>query len=456
VTGAGRPQLVAALSVAVGVALTLVKLGAGLITGSLGLLSEAAHSGLDLAASAFVLVAVRTAGKPADEEHPYGHGRAENLAAYTEGLVLLVAAAGVAYEAIRRLVAHEGRVDPQLYAVLLVVAIMGVEAVRAVVLWTAGRRAESAALVTDSQERLADILAGAAVLAGLVGARLGYPAADSVAGLAVAAFIAVNAVRILVRAGDELMDRAPAGAAIELRRAIGSVKGINDIRSLRVRRSGNRLLGDARVTTRRTLSVEAAQALSADVQREVERRLPGMDLVLSVEGHTQPENLVERVHAAATRLDQVRDLHNVTVERERDGSLHLSMHVKLPSDVSLADAGGVAAELERLLRVELPEVSRVDVHLEPLEPDLVSGRDVTAERRELADRIASVARKHPQVVGVRDVELSSRNGRITAHVVAAMHGDISLERAHEVESEIETEITRDVPDLAEVVARVTT
>ena len=456
VSGARRALAVAAGSLAVGAVLTVAKLAVGLLTGSLGVLSEAVHSGLDLAVSGFVLVAVRTAGKPADEEHHYGHGRAENLAAYTEGLILLGAAAGIAIEAIRRLVLHAEAVNAASYAVGLVAVVMVVEGIRALVLRSVGRRAASAALVADSQERLADILAGGAVLVGLFGARLGYPAADSVAGLAVAGFIALNAGRLLIRSGDELMDRAPVGAAAELRSAIASVKGVRDIRSLRIRRSGARLIGDARVTTRRTLSVEGAQALSDDVQKAVERELPGIDLVLSVEGHPRPENLVERVHAAAARLEPVRDLHNVTVERESDGSLHVSMHVKLPSATRLEDAGAMAGELERLLRVELPDVSRVDVHLEPLEPDLVAGRDVTDDRPELAARIAVVAQSHPEVTGCRDVELSSRDGRITAYVVAVMRGDVSLERAHEVESELETAITREIPELSEVIARVTT
>src|ERR671935_1490387 len=125
--GGRRPprQAVAAGSLAVGAVLTVAKLAVGLLTGSLGVLSEAVHSGLDLAVSGFVLVAVRTAGKPADEEHHYGHGRAENLAAYTEGLILLGAAAGIAIEAIRRLVLHAEAVNAASYAVGLVAGGVG-------------------------------------------------------------------------------------------------------------------------------------------------------------------------------------------------------------------------------------------------------------------------------------------------------------------------------------------
>src|SRR5205823_3654000 len=141
--------------------------------------------------------------------------------------------------------------------------------------------------------------------------------------------------------------------------------------------------------------------------------------------------------AAAARIASVQDLHNVTVEKEANGTLHLTMHAKLPGDSTLADASRTSALLERELRSEFPEVSRVDVHLEPLEPDVVSGADVTGRRAELARRIRETVERHPDVTRCRDVELSSRDGRITAHVVAEMSGGVSLEQAHDVETELE-------------------
>jgi cation diffusion facilitator family transporter len=450
-----RAQWVALGSLLVGALICLGKLVVGILTGSLGMLSEAAHSGFDVVASGFALVAVRAARRPADADHLYGHGRAENLAAYTEGLVLLVTAGGIALEAVRRLLGHPATVNATSYAIALLLVAMIVEAVRAVVLRAAGRAAGSDALSADAQNRVADVLASLGVAAGLIGVRFGFWWADSVAALVVAALIAVAAVRILLQSGDELMDRAPAGAVAGLRRAIGDVDGVKEVRSVRVRRSGGRLIGDARVSTRRTLSVEAAQSLTERVQSEAQRELPGMDLVLVVEGQTEQANLVERIHAAATRLADFRDIHNVTVEQEDDGSLHLTLHAKLPSQLPLGEAERLSADLEAALRSELPEASRVDIHLEPLEPDVVAGRDVTASRNELAERIRRIAAQQPEVVRCRDVELSSRHGRITAHVVVEMTPTVSLERAHLVEDELERKILLEEPELEDVVTRAT-
>jgi cation diffusion facilitator family transporter len=448
-----RPVLVALVSVFIGIALVIGKLVVGLLTGSLGILSEAVHSILDVVASVFALVAVRTARKPADSEHPYGHGRAENVAAFAEGVLLMITAAGIAFEALRRLVAGGGVVNPAGYAFALLIATLLIEAGRAGILRGVGRAADSEALQADATNRLADVLATMGVLAGLVGVRLGLTWADSIAALLVAGIVARAAAMVAWRSGDILMDRAPAGLARQLRAAIQAVEGVREVRSVRVRRSGPNLLGDASIATARMLSLEAAGRLVEEVKRVAKEVLPSLDLTVVVEGQTRPSDLVERVHAAAARNGGVRDLHNVTVERESDGSLHLTMHAKLPGDMTLATASVASAELERTLRAELPEATRVDIHLEPMEPHVVVGEDVTSRRAQLTARMREIVEAHPEVRRCVDVELSDRHHRIYAHVVAELDGEVSLEHAHQVESELEAQIRRALPEVHEVVAR---
>jgi divalent metal cation (Fe/Co/Zn/Cd) transporter len=182
---------------------------------------------------------------------------------------------------------------------------------------------------------------------------------------------------------------------------------------------------------------------------------PSLDLSVLVEGQEQRGDLVERIHAAAARNGGVRDLHNVTVEREADGSLHLIMHAKLPGDMTLDKASRTSAALERALRTELPDASRIDIHLEPMEPHVVTGEDVTARRAQLVTRMSDIVSAHPEVLRSVDVELSDRHQRIHAHVVAEVAGHVSLEDAHRIETELEESIRRAMPEVHEVVARVT-
>ena len=310
-------------------------------------------------------------------------------------------------------------------------------------------------MLADATNRLSDVLATLGVIAGLIGVRMGLTWADSVAALLVAAIVARAAGLLAWRSGDILIDRAPAGAEKQLRDAIRDVDGVREVRSVRVRRSGPNMIGDASIATGRMLSVEAAGALVDDVKTRARSVLPGLDLAVAVQGQEQQGDLVERIHAAAARNGGVRDLHNVTVEREADGSLHLTMHAKLPGDQTLAKASGTSRRLERAIRAELPEVTRIDIHLEPMEPEVVPGEDVTARRAQLAARMRQIVEAHPEVKRCVDVELSDRHNRIYAHVVAEVAGDISLEHAHEIESQLEETIRREVPEVHEVVTRVT-
>lgn len=450
-----RPVVVALGSVAIGVTLVLAKLVVGILTGSLGILSEAVHSLFDLAASTFTLFAVRTARKPADPEHPYGHGRTENLAAFAEGILLLIIAALIGFEAIRRLVAGAPPVNPAPYAFALLIGTILIESGRGIVMRRIGRAISSDALLADSTDRLADVLANIGVLAGLLGVRMGLVWADAAAALLVAVVILRAAGVLAWRSGDILIDRAPVGAEKLVREAIQGVEGVREVRSVRVRRSGPNLIGDARIATRRMLSIEAASALVREIKIRARSVLPQLDLAVAVEGQEQRGDLVERIHAAAARNGRVRDLHNVTVEREEDGSLHLTMHAKLPGDQTLVSASKTRRSLEQAIRAELPDVTRIDIHLEPMEPDVVPGQDVTARRAQLAERMRSVVESHPEVKRCVDVELSYRHHRIHAHVVAQVSGELSLEQAHRIETELEEMIRRAAPEAHEVVATVT-
>ena len=447
-------QLVALGSLVVDCLLVAGKLAAALATGSLGLLSDAVQSGLDLIASSFAFLAVRAASKPADYEHPYGHARAENLAAFGEGLLLCVAALVIGFEGVRRIAGQAAAVQPSWFAYLILGITIAVEATRTTVLRRVARASGSPALAASAQNRLADIVSAVAVLIGLILTQAGVPEADAVAALIVSLIILRTGILLAWRSGDILIDRAPRGVDEQVRAQIAGVDGVWEVREVRVRRSGAQLLGDARVSARRTLSVERAEALAQTIQEEVRRRFPELELTVVVEAQPRPWAMVERVHAVAERQPLIKDLHNVTVEQEGDGTLHLSMHAKLPGELSLAAAAEASSALEASLRAEFPDVARVDVHLEPLEPDLVRGSNVTGSRADLAEAVRGAVAGNPELGAWHDVELSDRGGRITAYVVAEMPGEVSLERAHAVQTEIEGQVRRQVPALDEVVARI--
>jgi divalent metal cation (Fe/Co/Zn/Cd) transporter len=185
----------------------------------------------------------------------------------------------------------------------------------------------------------------------------------------------------------------------------------------------------------------------------VKKRVPALHLNVYVASGGDPTRLVERVHAAAARNGAFRDLHDVVVEREADETLHLGLHAKLPGSISVREATRFARQLESDLRAELPEVSRIDIHLEPLEPDVVYGRNVTAQNADLIQTIRKVVIADGRVISCNDVELSSRGGEITAYVDVPVADDLTLEQAHDIETSFEDKVRQVAPGLKRVTVR---
>jgi cation diffusion facilitator family transporter len=447
-----RSGRVTLASGAIDLGLVVGKLTLGLLTGSLALISDAVHSLLDLTGSVFTLIAVHAAEQPADPEHPYGHGKAENLAAYSEGLLLVLAAAAIGYEAIQRL-QHPTAVTPSVAALGFLVGVVALEVGRSLGLRWLGRATGHPALSALAIDKGADLLSALAVLAGLGLVRAGLSHADAAAALVVAALILAAAGRLLKQSGDVLVDRAAAVASREVMEGAASVPEVREVRSARVRRSGAQLIGEVEVSSRPTLPLGGVQGLVSDVGDAVHRRLPNIDLTVLVRSDVDPARFVERVHAVAARNGQFRDLHDVIVEREADESLHLSLHAKLPGQLSMREAARLASAFEADLKTELPQVSRVDIHLEPLEPDLIHGRDVTAEHRPLVEALERELSGHPLVSRCESIELSSRAGEITAHIAVQVPDDLLLSQAHELETELEEQVKQRFGQIKRVVVR---
>ena len=450
---ARRPQTLTLGAAIIDGGLVVAKLGLGLSTGSLALISDAVHSGLDTTASILAFIAVRTAARPADREHPYGHGKAENMAAYTEGLLLVIAGLVIGYEAVQRLMGSGSRVDVTPLVLGFLTFTVVLEVGRSTLLRRVASRTSSASIEALATDKLADLMSVVAVLAGLSAVRLGFAHGDSIAALVIAALILRAAVHLVRRATDVLMDRSVFRVEQDVLAAAGSVEGVREARMARVRQSGAQLLGEVVIAGRPTLPLEAAQGLAERVRDAVKKRVPALDLNVYVASGADPSQLVERVHATAARNGAFRDLHDVVVEREADDSLHLSFHGKLPGAISMREATRFARELEKDLRAELPEVSRIDLHLEPLEPDVIHGRNVTDQHGDLVDLVCKVVKEDERVVSCDDVELSSRGGQITAHVKITVPDDLRLEQAHDIETSLEEKIRQATPNVQHVVVR---
>jgi cation diffusion facilitator family transporter len=280
----------AGLSIASNALLIALKLVAGAITGSIAIITEAVHSSIDLLASVIAFVSVRRADEPPDAEHPYGHERLENLAAAIEGMLILVGAGIIVFEATRRLV--EGAEVEHLGVGIAVIAFSAVANIGvSAFLSRRARELDSPALEGDSAHLRADALTSFGVLAGLALVEItGEPAFDAIAALAVAVAIVFSGIRILSRSSRVLVDEAPPPEELDrIEQAIASERAhhpeIAGYHKLRARRGGNRRYIDLHLQFRKGASLENAHALAHEVRGAIEAALPNSEVLI----HLEPE-----------------------------------------------------------------------------------------------------------------------------------------------------------------------
>ena len=439
-----RTALVSIVAACVLIALKLVT---GIATGSLGLLSEAAHSGTDLIAAILTFVAVGVAVRPADPGHAYGHGKAEHLAALGEAAILVVVSLVIAWRALWRLVglAH-GQVDPRWYALVVIGAVMVVDAVRTAVSYRAAERYGSAALQANALHFASDLAGSTAVLLGLAAARAGYHWADSAAALFVAGLVLLAAGRLMRLNVDVLMDRVPPEAQEAALRAISTLPGI-ELRRLRMRQAAGRQFADVVIGVPPGAAVGQGHAAADAVEAAVHGALPESDVVVHVEPQVDRSALRERALAAAQRVSRVREIHNLSVLRV-GRSIEVSLHLKLPGDLSLEEAHQVATEVEREIVAAVPEIDAVQTHLEPL-AEAGEGRsaDDAAADAAMVERIVRETTGSPP----RELRFVWTDDGLLAYLTLALAPDASLAEAHSRASEVEERIRRERPEIADVI-----
>jgi cation diffusion facilitator family transporter len=439
------PQRRAALTSVVAAAVLVgLKLSVGLATHSLGLVSEAIHSGTDLVAALLTFFAVGVAGRPADVTHQYGHGKAEHLTALAEAAFLSAASVLIAVRAVERLLGSaEPRVHAAWYAIVAIVVVIAVDASRLLVSWRASRRYESAALASNAVHFGSDLAGSLAVLAGLLLARGGHPNGDSIAALFVAALVLTAATRLIKVNVDVLMDRAPAAAEARARAAIAGLRPAVQLRRLRMRQAGGRQFADVVIGVPSIAAVGQGHAAADAVEEAVEAALPGSDVVVHVEP-VEDVALRDRAHAAAIAVPGVREIHNLVLV-DVGGRTELSLHLKLPGEVSLESAHAVAEQVEAAIRRAVPEVDAVQTHLEPLS-------EPSAASEEAADA-GTVERIVRESTGLppRELRFLRTDAGLVALLTLGLDPQSTLADAHARASEIEERIRREQPEIADVI-----
>jgi cation diffusion facilitator family transporter len=464
-TNSSSAKQVAALA-SVGSALVLVclKVFLTLATGSLGVLSEMLHSTLDLAAALITFASVRVSDRPADANHTYGHGKIENFAAFAETGLLLLTAAYVIFEAIRRLFFSDVHIRPSLLAFFVLFVALAIDVVRSRALKKVAQQYPSEALEADALHFSTDVWSTGVVILGIafvwLGERTGIAwlrFADPVAALTVAGVVIWVAFRLGKRTVDALLDVAPLGLQQQVARAVGDMEGVLGTERVRVRRAGNRHFVDVTVSVPRAASLEQAHAISDAVERRVGEIVPA-DVMVHVEPRAYPEeHLFEAIRAVAQKLGLA--IHELSAQ-ELGSKLFIELHLEVDEQLSLSEAHHQASLLEDEIR-RLPFLDDsqnseavINIHIEPLGTHIPSGENEVVEMRDLAQDVEhfvnDLHHEFDELVDCHEVRVRQVERKILVSCHCTMKGNLSIAEIHDVIGELEDRVREKFPQIARV------
>jgi cation diffusion facilitator family transporter len=447
-------RAVAGNSVLAAVFITGGKIAVGVTTGSLGILSEAAHSALDLIAAMLTYFSVGVSDKPADADHQYGHGKVENFSAFVETGLLLVTCAWVIYEAVVRLFFRRVEIEPSIWAFGVMVVSMMVDWWRSRSLGRIATKYESQALEADALHFSTDVWSAGVVVFSLALILLGHKyhlewlsKADPVAALFVAGVIISVSWRLSRRTIDALLDAAPAGVRAQIIDAVARVDGVLEVGRVRIRRAGNRYFADLAVGLARTVTFQRSEQLVEAVTEAVHRILPDADVTVQPLPRAQrSENIFDRIRAVATRHNV--NVHDISVQ-DLSGRLHVEQHVELDERMTLKSAHDQVTELEVDMRRDVQEIDDILTHIESEPATIETGdelvRDATLERQ-----LKLLAGEFPEIIDMHDVQIKKVRGRLYISCHCTFSDDLPLARVHDVQTELEIRFKQAAPELFRV------
>lgn len=450
----GDKRRVAGNSVLAAVAITGLKIVVGITTGSLGILSEAAHSGLNLIAAVVTYFSVRVSDKPADADHQYGHGKVENFSAFIETGLLLLTCVWIIYEAVKRLFFHSVEIQPSVAAFVVMFFSIAVDYWRSRALGRMAVKYDSQALEADALHFSTDIWSSSVVILGLALVWVGekynvawLQKADPIAALFVATIVVWVSWRLARKTIDALLDAAPIGVRNEILDSISTVDGVVEVDRARIRRAGNRYFADVLVGMARNVTFQRAEQIAEAVTDRVHGILPDADvMVRTIPRAGGSENLFDRIRAVATRHNL--NVHDVSVQN-LNGALHVEQHLEMDELLTMKVAHDQVTALEHEIRSEVPEIASILTHIES-EPATIEPGEQLVQDAALERRLRAIAAEFPEVIDAHEFQFKRVRGRLYVSCHITIRDDMPLARVHDVQTALEIRFKQDAPELFRV------
>jgi cation diffusion facilitator family transporter len=455
---------VAFTSVLAAILLTSIKLIVGLMTNSLGILSEAIHSGMDLIAACVTLLAVKKASAPPDDQHQFGHGKIENFSALIATFLLALSSVWIIYEAIRRI--NEGtEVEVGLLAFLVIILSIVVDYSRAKALRATAEKYNSQALEADALHFSSDIWSSSVVLIGLclVWAANEYDApillrADPVAAIIVAIIIGFVTFRLGMRTVNALLDAVPEGMYADLLPLIQQTPGVTRIKRVRMRSSGAQTFVDVIVEIPADKNALQAHRIASAVEKAILSKETEADIIVHVEpafDELQDDSLPNKLRSLATLYPQIKGIHNLRIHRIADEGLYIDLHAEFPEDMPIEEAHEITNLLENACKEEIAELQQISIHIESYAPGDIAARDVTSEYPEYVKAAQSCCEEFEATKDCHNVVIRKHGHSLSMSLHCRATEYVSVAEGHALAEKLEKQIKSSISKpLSEVIVHI--
>ncbi|TFG32655.1 cation-efflux pump [Candidatus Thorarchaeota archaeon] len=449
-SGRRKVERAAALSVLAALLLTTLKLVVGYFTNSLGVISEALHSGLDLVAAGITLIAVQKASKQADSDHPYGHGKIENFAALAETILLWVTAGWIIYEALRR-IAGEEFIEPNIWGIAVMLVSIFVDYERSRMLYRTAKEFDSQALEADALHFRTDMLSSVVVLIGLIFVSLGFAIGDPLGALGVSIVILFVSYNLGKRSFDLLVDRAPEGVDEKVQEACSQIPGVISCSRIRARTSGPDLFVDIVVTVDETVTTGEAHHIADSIETELKDLATNVDVIVHIEpakiGSDQyiKMNIYDQLQVLGRREKDILSIHNIRVFSMKEG-LEIAADLEMTPDLTLNEAHEISDKIEKEIKESIPKVKAVTLHMETA---IVQGdaTDITSKSQNIVNGVNNIVSEVAPNITCTSVVVRKEKTGISLLVECGVDGTMPLAASHDISESIEKKIKESFPEI---------
>lgn len=441
-----QKEKVALSSVFASLVLTFLKLVVGLLTGSMGIISEAAHSALDLVAALITYFAVRTAKKPADSTHPYGHGKIENISALAETVLLFITSAWIIYEALQRLLVKSVEIEVAWYSFAVMIISIIVDYQRSKALSRVAKQTKSQALEADALHFRSDIYSSSVVILGLIFVSYGIKGADAIAAIGVALLVVFVSYRLGRRTIDVLVDTAPKGLTEYVKETVLTINGVVQVDRIRLRPSGASFFVDMVIGISRKIPLERVDKITKKIEYNVQKVIPNADVVVHIKPVVlKDETIAEQIQIISNNCGL--SVHDISVQSLNEKKI-VNFDLEVNNKLSLAKAHQKASLLENTIRKELGQDIEINTHIEPAKPVTILSSQVDLKEMDFIYKTINDIKK--QIKFIKDIHsLSAR--RVKKGLFLSFHCVLDektpLEEAHNLTSRIEYLIKQQMPNV---------